>query len=70
VGGYGNISLVAGSLSHRQVGQITPNMEKVTLTVSMGNPSNADIPAMSPVGLAAGAALFVLAFGFAVRKRL
>jgi hypothetical protein len=69
-GGFGNISLVAGALSHRQVGQITPNMEFVTLEVRMANPTNADIPAMSPMGLAAGAALFVLAFGYAVRKRL
>jgi len=69
-GGYGNISLVAGSMSHRQIGQITPNMENVSLTVSMGNPSNPGIPAMSPLGLAAGAALFVLAFGYMVRTRL
>jgi hypothetical protein len=69
-GGFGNISLVAGSLSHRQVGWITPNMEFVTLSFSMGNPSEADIPAMSTMGLVAGAALFVLSFGYVMRKRL
>jgi hypothetical protein len=69
-GGYGNISLVAGALSHRQVGWITPNMEFVTLSFSMGNPSQADIPAMSPMGLVAGAVLFVLSFGYVMRKRL
>jgi hypothetical protein len=65
-GGHGNISLVAGALSHRQNGDITPNMEHVQLTVAVGGA----VPAMSPMGLAAGAALFVLAFGYVVRRRL
>jgi hypothetical protein len=65
--GAGNLSLVAGGLSFRNTlaGQ-TPyaSFQKVSLTLG------APIPSLSPAGLAAAAALVLLAAGWALRKRL
>ena len=65
--GAGNLSLVAGGLSFRNtLVQTTPyaSFQKVTLTLG------APIPSLSPAGLAAAAALVLLAAGWALRKRL
>jgi hypothetical protein len=65
--GAGNLSLVAGGVSFRTVyaGE-TPyaSFQKVSLTLG------APIPLLSPAGLAAAAALVVLAAGWALRRRI
>jgi len=64
--GAGNLSLVAGGLSFRTTQSgTTPyaSFHKVTLTLG------APIPSLSPAGLAAAAALVLLAAGWALRRR-
>ena len=64
--GAGNLSLVAGGLSFRRtnVGKRPfASFQKVSLTLG------APIPSLSPAGLAAAAALVLLAAGYALRRR-
>jgi hypothetical protein len=65
--GAGNLSLVAGGLSFRTtLAGTTPyaSFHKVTLTLAP------PIPSLSPAGLAAAAALVLLAAGWALRRRI
>ena len=63
----GNLSLVAGGISFRKtLAGETPyaSFQKVSLTLAPPTPS------LSPAGLAAAAALVLLAAGWALRRRL
>src|SRR4029453_3733531 len=63
--GAGNVSTVAGGLSFRNTlaGRTSySSFQKVTLTLG------APIPSLSPAGLAAAAALVLLAAGYALRR--
>ena len=65
--GAGNLSLVAGGLSVRTTLRGTTSFasfQKVKLTLAP------PIPSLSPAGLAAAAALVLLAAGWALRRRL
>lgn len=66
--GGGNIATVAGGMSFRNTlstsGQPYVSMHKVWLKLQ------SPVPAMSPAGFAAAAALMVLAVGYALRRRL
>jgi hypothetical protein len=64
--GAGNLSLVAGGLSFRNTiagYESYASFQKVTLTLG------APIPSLSPAGIAAAAALVLLAAGWALRRR-
>jgi hypothetical protein len=65
--GAGNLSLVAGGLSFRHnlcCESPYASFQKVSLTLG------APIPSLSPAGLAAAAALVLLAAGWALRRRI
>jgi len=67
--GAGNLSLVAGGVSFRNTvtdptGAPYATFDKVTLTLA------APIPSLSPAGVAAAAALVLLAVGCALRRKL
>jgi hypothetical protein len=66
--GAGNIATVAGGLSFRTtqtVGQ-QPYVSLHKVWMKLYSP----VPAMSPAGFAAAAALMILAVGYALRRRL
>jgi hypothetical protein len=64
--GAGNLSLVAGGLSFRNTQtQRSPSASFQKVSLTLGAP----IPSLSPEGLAAAAALVLLAAGWALRRR-
>ncbi len=65
--GAGTIQLVSGSLSKRTASG--PNANRGWLRLILG-PGLPKVPSMSPMGFAAAAALMLLGFGYATRRRL
>jgi hypothetical protein len=65
-GGAGTIQLVAGSLSQRTL--TGPNANRAWVRLVLFEPSGT--PTMSPAGIAATAALMVLAVAYVLRRRL
>jgi hypothetical protein len=64
--GFGNITLVAGGATQRIIGPASDwfaSPERTIMTLS------SPVPSMSPAGIAAGAALMILAVGYALRRR-
>jgi hypothetical protein len=67
--GQGQITLVAGGSSHRYGLAVGNPQEFSALDVVQMNFAAAATPSASPMGLAAGAVLMLLAVGFAARRR-
>jgi len=67
-GGNGSIQMVTGSLSTRFTSGANANRGWVRLT--LGAFSASGVPSMSLVGLATTVALILLAFGYAMRRRI
>ena len=66
-GGRGNISLVAGGISHRlESGTTFVSVDKITMGIASGTLT----PALSPTGVAAIASLMLIGGGYVLRKRL
>jgi hypothetical protein len=63
--GAGNITLVAGGLSHRfPADSVFIMLDKITMTISPRN-----LPSMSPTGIAALVTVLIAGAGYAVRRR-
>ena len=66
-GGRGNISLVAGGISHRLTSGTTfVSVDKITMGIASGTLT----PALSPTGVVAIASLMLIGGGYVLRKRL
>jgi hypothetical protein len=64
--GEGNITLVAGGLSHRSLGPSFATVDTVTLRIPA---PQTQTPTMSPVGIAAMVILMMTGGGYMLRKR-